>query len=70
MKKFISVSVILLALLSLCSCGKFVCDICGEEKVGKYEKDEILGQEIYYCKDCYEDLENIASGLEGIFGSK
>lgn len=61
MKRFICV-LLLIAMLAtmLTACGKFECDLCGEEKFGKKYESEFLGQEILICKDCYEDLEDLA----------
>ena len=61
MKRFICV-LLLIAMLAtmLTACGKFECDLCGEEKSGKKYESEFLGQEILICKDCYEDLEDLA----------
>ena len=55
----ILVALVMLMSVLLCGCGKFECDICGEEKSGKKYKDEVFGQEVEYCKDCKEDLEDL-----------
>ena len=62
MKKVISLvlaAIMLLTLaVSLCSCEKVECDLCGEEKFkNQMTVEEVFGEEIYYCKDCQEDLE-------------
>lgn len=50
------------ALLSvfLTACGKFTCDICGQEKSGKRYTVDLLGtgDEMTICEDCYKDLES------------
>ena len=65
MKKFVLL-VVLVAMLStlLCACGKFTCDLCGEEKSGKKHKEEVLGEKVVICDDCYKGLEELA-GLGG-----
>ena len=66
MKKVIALVLALVALVAtLASCGgKFTCDLCGEEKSGKQHTESILGQEIVYCDDCYEELEEIGKAIE------
>ena len=61
MKKLIML-VAMVAVFStlLCACGKFECDLCGKEKSGKKYKEELMGQEIIYCKDCHDELESLA----------
>ena len=60
MKKIISIVALLLALtFVLTACGKFTCDLCGEEKSGKKHEETVFGQELVYCDDCYEDLEDL-----------
>lgn len=68
MKKLALVLVLLLTVVTLVSCGKFTCDLCGEEKSGKQHKEEILGEEIVYCQDCYDDLEELKDGLGDLVG--
>lgn len=67
MKKRICIALLALAMtLLLTACGSFECGICGKEKSGKRYTDEILGQEVTYCKDCHEELEKLGSGLENL----
>ena len=64
MKKILSLAAVALMLtVFLCGCGKFTCDLCGEEKSGKKYKEELLGQEIVYCKDCHDGLESLMDSL-------
>ena len=42
---------------------KYDCDLCGEEKSGKRYKEEVLGQEVEYCKECHDSLEELADAL-------
>ena len=60
MKKLIML-VAMVAVFStlLCACGKFKCDLCGKEKSGKKYKEEVMGQEVVYCKDCHDELEDL-----------
>ena len=51
---------------ALAGCGKFTCDICGQEKSGKSYKSEFLGQEIVMCQDCKDDFDAIQDGFEDI----
>ena len=61
MKRIISLLVMLITMaMLLCACGKFECDLCGDEKTGKKYKGELFGQEVVYCADCREDLEDLA----------
>ncbi len=61
MKKIILAVLIVASLLAtLTSCGKFTCDICNDEQRGKKHKEEVFGEEVVICDDCYEDLENLA----------
>ena len=67
MKKIIcSFVLILAAMLLLVGCGKFTCDLCGEEKTGKQYKEEAFGEEIVYCSDCHDELESLEDGLEDL----
>ena len=64
MKKLISVLLLVSVLATLLTaCGKFECDLCGEEKSGKKYERELLGESIDICKDCYEELEELADAL-------
>ena len=64
MKKLISLTALAVLLaVFLCACGKFTCTLCGEEKSGKKYKEELLGQEIVYCKDCHDGLESLMDSL-------
>lgn len=62
MKKMVKFAA-LLALVAtlLCGCSKFECDLCGEEQFGKKYTFEILGQEVEYCKDCKEGLDELGN---------
>lgn len=65
MKKKISVLLVAItAMLSLTACGKFTCDMCGQEKVGKNHKIEILGEEIIICDDCKSAMEDVGNALD------
>ena len=64
MKKLICVALLIIAMASmLTACGKFTCDMCGKEKSGKKHTDELLGQEIVYCDDCYNGLKDLADSI-------
>lgn len=61
MKKLLCTLILAATLATaLAGCGaKFTCDLCNEEKSGKQYKEEVFGQEVIYCADCYEDLQNL-----------
>jgi hypothetical protein len=64
MKKLICILLLVVVLASLfTACGKFECDACGEEKSGKKYKEEIFGKEVVICKDCYNDLQELANAF-------
>lgn len=44
--------------MTLAGCGKFTCDLCGEEKTGKQHTNEVFGT---ICDDCYKELKELAS---------
>jgi hypothetical protein len=61
MKK-IALLMALVMLLSVLLCGciaSFECDICGEDVFGRKYTEEIFGEEIVYCSDCKEDMEEL-----------
>jgi len=64
MKKLISLILLVVVFATmLTACGKFECDICGEEKTGKKYTEELFGEEINICKDCHDDLEDLANAF-------
>ena len=62
-KKIIAIMLTAATVLSLTACGKFTCDICGQEKSGKKHTESILGQELTICNDCYKTIEDAAKSL-------
>lgn len=65
MKRLISILLLVVVLATmLTACGKFTCDMCGEEKTGKKHEESMLGESIVICDDCYKALEDLA----GAFG--
>lgn len=65
MKRIISTVLIVASLLLvMTSCGKFTCDLCGDEKKGKQHKEEVLGEEVVICDDCYEELESLSDWFD------
>lgn len=60
MKKMISAILITAALLlSLTSCGKFTCELCGKETREKKNEVEFVGQKMTVCADCVEDINEL-----------
>lgn len=45
----------------LIGCGSFKCDLCGKESDGEKYEVEVLGEELIYCDDCYEDMKSLGS---------
>ena len=65
-KKMLSLALILtLMMLTLTGCGKFTCDLCGEEKSGKSYTASVLGEEVTICKDCKTELDELKNELFG-----
>lgn len=64
MKKLISILLLVVVLATmLTACGKFTCDMCGEEKSGKKHEESMLGESVVICDDCYKALEDLAGAL-------
>lgn len=64
MKKLISILLLVVVLATmLTACGKFTCDMCGEEKTGKKHEESMLGESVVICDDCYKALEDLAGAL-------
>ena len=68
MKKIFAILLVVVLAMSMAACGKFTCDLCDEDKFGKKNTAEIFGQEIEYCNDCKEELEDFSNSLDGLFG--
>lgn len=64
-KKICLILAMTITAISLTGCGKFTCDICGEEKSGKSYTSSVLGEEITICKDCKEVLDGLRNELFG-----
>ena len=62
-KKMLAALLAAFMVLSLAGCGKFTCDLCGKEKSGKKHTEEVFGQKVTICNDCYKDLEDLADSL-------
>ena len=60
-KKLAVLFVSVMAVLSLTGCGKFKCDMCGEEKSGTKHEYTLLGQDMTICDDCYEGIKALGS---------
>ena len=45
--------------LTFMACGKFECELCGEEKTGKSHKMTLWGEKITVCDDCYREIKEI-----------
>ena len=61
-KKIIALLLMVTTAISLTAGGKsFTCDICGEEKTGKQYKTTVFGEEVVYCEDCKEVMDDVSS---------
>ena len=60
MKKIIFVVLILVSLLSLVSCGEFVCDICGMQNPNVEIVVKLENTELNMCELCYEKHGNMS----------
>ena len=58
MKKIIAIAVLVLSVMMLVGCS-YKCDICGEEKSSGKHTEEILGEEVVYCDECYEAMQSL-----------
>ena len=65
-KKLTAVLLLTLTVVSLTGCGKYKCDICGDEKFGFGNKHEIFGQEVILCGDCEKNWNDIKDGMSSI----
>ena len=64
MKKLICILLVVVMMATmLTACGKFKCDLCGEEKSGKKHEESMLGESVVICDDCYKALEDLAGAL-------
>jgi uncharacterized lipoprotein YehR (DUF1307 family) len=60
MKKIaILLALVCLVSVLLCGCGKFECELCGEEKSGKKYEGEVMGRTVVYCEECKEQVDSI-----------
>ena len=62
-KRMLAILLAAMMILSLAGCGKFTCDLCGQEKSGKKHTETLFGQKITYCNDCYKELEELGDAL-------
>lgn len=64
-KKAVLLIAAIAAMASLSACGKFECDLCGEEKTGKSWKVTMLGdsEEMTICDDCYQEVQALKDAL-------
>lgn len=60
-KKIVAALLATITILSFAGCGKFTCDLCGEEKSGKKHEETMLGETVTICDDCYKELEDLAN---------
>ena len=64
MKKLICVLLVVVMMATLLTaCGKFKCELCGEEKSGKKYEGEVLGEKVVYCDECYKELQELKNAL-------
>ena len=68
MKKKISlVLAMIMVSLSLTACGKFTCDMCGQEKSGKNYSVEVMGEKASVCKECYDEIKELQKEMQDLF---
>lgn len=58
-KKITAMMLAMVAAVSLTACGKFTCDICSEEKSGKQYKAVVMDEEVVYCQDCKDMMDEV-----------
>ena len=65
MKKIVGIiSLIALVAMLLISSGETcVCGMCDKEETGKKHTEEVFGEKIDMCDDCYEGLEALGDLL-------
>lgn len=67
MKRLIAVvALVMVMAVMMTACGKFKCALCREEKFGIKHETTVLGQEIVYCSDCAESLDNLSDSLDSL----
>ena len=59
---------ILAAMLLLTACGKYTCDLCGQEKSSTKHTTNIYGHKMTICDECYETMNSIGSMIQGFGG--
>lgn len=65
MKKLVCLLLLVAMVATLfVGCGSFECDLCGKESDGEKHEVEVLGDEVVYCDDCYDALEDLAGIFE------
>lgn len=69
MKKILAVVCVSAVVLALAACGKFTCDMCGQEKSGGKHTYEMLGQKLTVCDDCYNSVKGVANSMSGLLGN-
>ena len=61
MKKMKVILAVCSLILVLAACGKpFTCDFCGDESTGRKHTEDLYGEEIVLCDDCYDGLKELA----------
>ena len=67
MKQIIALALVCVSLASLAACGPKAktgtCDLCGKEDV-KVKAVEAMGEEGWFCGDCYDTAKDIAKAAE------
>lgn len=68
MKKRISLILTVVSLsFLLTACGKFTCELCGQEKSGKSYSVEFMGEKATACQDCHDEIKKLQKKMQDMF---
>lgn len=68
MRKKISLLLTIVSLtFLLTACGKFTCELCGQEKSGKSYTAEFMGEKVTVCQDCHDEIKELQKEMQDLF---